>query len=223
MYILYGGRFTRALIVEMVLAECGIDYKLREIDIVADEHRQPAYLAINPAGWVPSLITPSGEVLYETPALSLYLAEQHSRGALVPDFDDPDRGFFLSGLFYIHDELEPILKRYFYPHRYVVHEADTDTVKSRALDAALGCVAVIEQRLARRGPYHLGERFTLVDLVFGYWLPLIEFLDVLGPYPRVQACLDRVRARPALGTFFERQEQWRDEYAQLQARGQGVK
>ena len=68
MYILYGGRFTRTLIVEMVMAEGDIAYELREIDIFKQQHRSPEFLAINPAGWVPAMITPEGETLHETPA-----------------------------------------------------------------------------------------------------------------------------------------------------------
>ena len=47
-YILYGGRFTRALMVEMVMAEGDINYELREIDIVQKQHQSPEFLAINP-------------------------------------------------------------------------------------------------------------------------------------------------------------------------------
>ena len=39
MYILYGGKFTRAQMVQMVLAEGGIEYELREIDILSHEER----------------------------------------------------------------------------------------------------------------------------------------------------------------------------------------
>ena len=49
-YILYGGRFTRALMVEMVMAEGDINYELREIDIVQKQHQSPEFLAINPSG-----------------------------------------------------------------------------------------------------------------------------------------------------------------------------
>ena len=89
MYVLYGGRFTRALIVEMVMAEGGIPYELRSVDIVAHEHREPAYLAVNPAGWVPALVTPAGETLYETPAINLYLAEHHRLTHLAPESPTP--------------------------------------------------------------------------------------------------------------------------------------
>lgn len=63
MYILYGGPFTRALIVEMVMAEGNIPYELREVDIVKQAHQSPEFLAINPAGYVPAVITPQGETL----------------------------------------------------------------------------------------------------------------------------------------------------------------
>ena len=50
MYVLYGGSFTRAIIVEMVMAEGDIAYELRNVDTTRGEHRSAAFLAINPAG-----------------------------------------------------------------------------------------------------------------------------------------------------------------------------
>ena len=104
-YILYGGRFTRALMVEMVLAEGDINYELREIDIVQKQHQSLEFLAINPSGWVPALITPEGQTLYETHAINLYLAERHRLTKIAPGVSEPERGLFLSGLFSICDDL----------------------------------------------------------------------------------------------------------------------
>ena len=47
-YILYGGRFTRALMVEMVLAEGDINYELREIDIVQNSINHWNFLQLTP-------------------------------------------------------------------------------------------------------------------------------------------------------------------------------
>jgi hypothetical protein len=69
MYILYGGDFTRAVLVQWVLEEGKLDYELRKIDILKGEHRAAEFLAINPAGFVPVLITPDGDALYEVAAL----------------------------------------------------------------------------------------------------------------------------------------------------------
>ena len=159
MYILYGGRFTRALLVEMVMSEGGIPYELRAVDIVAREHREPAFLAINPSGWVPALVTPAGETLYETPAINLYLAERHGLSHLVPRADEPERGLFLSGLFSVAGDLEPIMKRYFYPHRYVLREEDSAAMKERSLENALERLQVVDERLSKAGPLSSGRAF----------------------------------------------------------------
>lgn len=217
MYILYGGRFTRALLTEMVLLEAGLPYELREIDIVAHEHLGPEYLAVNPAGRVPALLTPEGQTLYETPAISLYLADHHALSHLAPRIEEPNRGPFLSGLFYVTDELEPALKRVFYPHRYVVREDDAPAMKALALEQSLERVGVVERRLAEGGPYHLGERFSLVDLTFAFWTAQLDGLD---DCPAVRRCLDLVRARPLLGPKFDEMAAWAEEYAQMQTRGE---
>ena len=60
MYILYGGDFTRSVLVQWVLEEGGLEYEFRSIDILKGEHRAPDFLAINPAGLVPVLITTLG-------------------------------------------------------------------------------------------------------------------------------------------------------------------
>ncbi len=223
MYILYGGQFTRALIVEMVLAEGRLDYELREIDIVNQEHRAPEYLAVNPAGWVPALITPGGETLYETPAISLYLAEHHGLAHLAPKIDEAERGQFLSGLFYLTDELEPVMKRYFYPHRYVMREEDAPARKQQSIRDAMVCLSVIDQRLATGGPFHLGERFSLVDLMTAYWAAYLDTGKALDPYPALRRCIELVRQRPVLRDKFETWETMRAEYAALQAKGGGVR
>lgn len=223
MYVLYGGRFTRALIVEMVMAEGDIQYELREVDIVRDEHRSPAFLAINPAGWVPAMITPDGETLYETPALGLYLAERHGLRHLAPGIDEPERGIFLSGLFYLTGDLEPVMKRVFYPHRFVLREEDTAAMKQRSLELALDRLGVIEQRLNNNGPYHLGERFSLVDLTMAYWTAFMDMDGMLEPYPAVRHCMSLVMDRPKLRPAFDELMSMQESYAKLQAGGGGVK
>ena len=225
MYVLYGGRYTRAYLAQMVMAEGDIDYELREISIIDQEHRSPEFLAINPAGHVPALITPAGDVLYETPAINLYLAERHTLTHLVPGVDEPERGLFLSGLFFLAGDLEPVMKRYFYPHRYVFHEEDSPVMKQESQRIALERFAVIEQRLRAGGPYHLGERFSLIDLTMTFWAENIEVEDAsaLDPCPGVRKCSELVRGRPKLVELWDQIRQWRKEYVELQARGEGVK
>ena len=213
-YILYGGRFTRALMVEMVMAEGDIFYELREIDIVRKQNQSAEFLAINPSGWVPALITPEGQILYETHAINLYLADRERLAQIAPEVNEPERGLFLSGLFSICHDLEPIMKRYFYPHRYVVREEDSATMKDKALEEALSRLKVVDQRLSQNGPYHLGDRFSLVDIALSYWTALFEHLGVLEPYPAIRQCMELVMQRPKLRPKFDDQSAWNKEAVQ---------
>ncbi len=164
MYVLYGGKFTRALLVQMVLDEGDIPYELREINILEREHLGPTYRSINPAGLIPAIITPEGDVLHETPAIMMYLAERHGLTHLAPDSSDRDRGKFLTAVFFIASEIQPEMKRFFYPHRYSQRIADNETVQHRAKDCVFGHFSVIEKRITENGPFQLGERFSLADL-----------------------------------------------------------
>ena len=223
MYTLFGSPFTRALIVQMVMAEGDIPYELRQIDIVQLEHRSPEFLAINPAGFVPALITPEGDTLYETPAINLYLADRHGLTHLAPRLDEPERGVFLSGLFYLAGDLEPVLKRYFYPHRYGLRAEDAPAIKEKSFETALERLGVIDRRLRDRGPYHLGERFSLVDLTMTYWATCIETGGALEPYPAVKQCMKLVTDRPKVCAWFVEVKTTIEEYTRLQACGKGVK
>ncbi len=212
MYVLYGGNVTRSLLVEMVLAEGELAYDLRNVDTEAGEHRAPEFLKINPAGWVPALVTPDGEVLYETPAINLHLAEIHGLEQLVPPAGDPQRGQFLCGLFYITGEIEPAMKRYYYAHRFSDGLAQAPVVKARAIEHLRDCLTVIDRRLTAKGPFHLGDRFSLVDLTMTYWARSIEEGHVLEGLDAVKACMARVAERPRLVPLFARLQRMMDGY-----------
>ena len=59
-------RSTSSYRVRIALALKGLDYQAVPVNLIAaggGEHRQPAYLAINPQGRVPALRTEEGRVL----------------------------------------------------------------------------------------------------------------------------------------------------------------
>ena len=215
MYILYGGRFTRTVGPRMVLDEGDIAYQLRDIDILADEHRAPAFLAINPAGYVPALVTPEGVALHEAAAIMLYLADRHGLDDLAPAPDAPERGLFYSKLFFLTNDVQPAMKRYFFPHRYSTDAADTPRIKARALETARERWAVVDGHLAAHGPYHLGARFSLVDLYMAMWAAIgFEPPETLLPqFPAVRRCYDLVAARPKIAALLKETESMVADYA----------
>ena len=52
MYVLYGGDYTRASLVQWLLEEAGIQYEFRRINLLQGENRSAEYLSLNPAGLV---------------------------------------------------------------------------------------------------------------------------------------------------------------------------
>ena len=65
-----------ALASHIALEESGADYEAIRVDFKANEQRAPAYMAINPKGRVPSLVTSRG-ILTETPAILFFIAQSH--------------------------------------------------------------------------------------------------------------------------------------------------
>ncbi|MBV2262150.1 MAG: maleylacetoacetate isomerase [Thauera sp.] len=78
-------RSSAAYRVRIALNLKGLDYEAVPVHLVrgGGEHRQPAYLGLNPAGLVPAL-EDQGQVLTQSLAIVEYLEETHPQPALLP-------------------------------------------------------------------------------------------------------------------------------------------
>lgn len=215
MYILYGGDFTRAVLVQWVLEEGKLDYELRKIDILKGEHRAAEFLAINPAGLVPVLITPEGDALYEVAALMVYLADRYQLTDLAPPVTDPRRGLFLSTVFYIAGDIQSEMKRFYYPHRFSLRREDDAGIQELAKTAVLGRLDVMNTRLVKRGPYVLGNRFSLADFYLSFWVAFLDQDVVRKRFPSIAKLDDLVRSRPSVTPYLERTERVADTWADM--------
>lgn len=200
-YLLHGGTFTRALGPQMVLEEAGLPYELNVVDMDGGEHRSPAFLELNPAGYVPALVTPEGDVLHEAAGIMLYLADRHGLEELAPPSQDRQRGLFLAKLFYFTNDVQPSFKRFFYPHRYALREDDIAATRKHARTMVCERLQVLEDWLAGHGPYHLGERFSLADLHLAMWAGygLERQHDTVEAFPAIGRVYEAVLARPKSG------------------------
>jgi glutathione S-transferase len=217
-YILYGGDFTRAPLVQWVLEEGGFEYELRKIDIVKGEHRTAEFLAINPAGLIPVLVTPDGDALYEVAALMIYLADRHQLSELAPALTDRRRGLFLSTVFYIASDIQSEMKRFHFPHRYSLRTEDNVAIQDLTKTLVLGRLDVMNTRLAKGGPYVLGPRFCLADFYLSFWVALLDPDGVCKRFPSIAKLYDLVRSRPSAKPYLEAAECMAEEYADLMKR-----
>lgn len=221
MYVLYGGDFTRAPLVQWVLDEGGIPYDFRKIDIVKGEHRAPEFLAMNPAGLVPVLITPGGEALYEVAALMIYLAERHQLTDLAPAATDPSRGLFLSTVFWIASDIQAEMKRFHFPHRYSLRKEDAPAIQDMSKQLVLSRLGVMNTRLSRNGPYILGSRFSLADFYLSFWVAYLDRETVCERFSNMAKLYQLVRARPSATRCIEETEKMSDTYAEMMRKNPG--
>ena len=189
----------------MVLEEGGIPYDLRIVDEFKGEHRTPEYLAINPAGYIPALVTPEGEVLHEAAAIMIYLAERHRLTELMPAFGDQSRGLFFCRIFYQTNDIQPAMRRFFKPEQYSTNHAHAEGIKQHARAAAMNRWSVLDRLFESAGPFNLGGRFSLVDLHMTLWAAygLDTPNTVLDAFPAVRRCFDLTVKRPRVGPFIE--------------------
>ena len=210
MYILYGGDFTRATLVQWVLEEGKIEYELRKIDIYKGEHRSAEFLAINPAGFVPVLITPEGDTLCEVAALMVYLADRHGLTDLAPAVTDPRRGLFLSTVFNIAGDIQSEMKRFYYPHRFSLRREDDAGIQDLATTHLLSHLDVMNTRLLKVGPYVLGNRFSLADFYLSFWVAFLDRDVVRKRFSSIAKLYDLVTSRPSATPYLEGAERAAD-------------
>ena len=85
MFILYHGwRSSASRRVRLCLAEKGIAFESRTVDLAKMEHHRPEYLKLNPNGVIPLLILDDGRSLYESGTICEYLDETYPQPPLRP-------------------------------------------------------------------------------------------------------------------------------------------
>lgn len=161
-------------------------------------HVEPAgYLDLNPSGRVPTLITPTAEVLTESAAICLTLAEGHPRAGLAPLPGDTDRAAFLSRLVFLTNTVQVAILRARYPQRFASTEDGREDVRTAAeaeLDGLRGrCAAWYADR-----DWIAGDAPRVDDLFLGM---LIRWTRLTSrPWwddPVLGALFDRVMGLPA--------------------------
>lgn len=194
---LYLAPGTCAMAVRIALVEANAPHRIQRLDLAAGEQRSPAYLAINPKGRVPALVTERG-VLTETPALLLYVAQRFPEAQLAP-LDDP---FLLARMQEVHSFLASTVHVAHAHGRRASRWAD-DEQAIAAMQAKMprnmrdGFTEIEHHYLA--GPWVLGGRFSLADIylfVVAGWLAS-DGVDI-AEFPKVAVHHERMLARPAV-------------------------
>lgn len=197
MYKLYWAENTGAMAPQMLLEEIGAEYERLVIDIDAGEQRDAGFLALNPRGQVPALVLPDGEIMTESGAIVIHLADRHADAGLLPEPGSSARARVLRWLFYAVANLYEADLRVYYADEYVTDPACAESVLTQARRDLDRRWDLLESQLGD-GPFFLGDRFSLLDpylLMIAYWHERPD--DLLARCPRLARLCAGVLARPA--------------------------
>ncbi len=196
--MLYHAAPSRSSTVLWMLEELGQPFELVVLDLKKEEQRQPAYLAINPMGKVPTL-KHGDTIITESAAICTYLADEFPAAKLAPAIGDPARGTYLRWMFFHGSAFEPAvidhaLKRE--PgNRQMLPYGDYDTT----MDVLAGALA--------KGPYLLGDAFTAADVQMGSNLRWTMKFGIVPQRPEFVRYVELLSKRPALIRALARDEQ----------------
>jgi glutathione S-transferase len=113
-----------------MLLDMGRPPRLKRVDLAAGEQRLPAYLALNPAGMVPTLIM-DGEPWVESSALLLMLADRHPGADLLPPVGSARRQLAYQWTLLMANGLQPAFRFWFYPQEAA---GDSAAVEAKAAE-----------------------------------------------------------------------------------------
>jgi glutathione S-transferase len=193
---LYYGSGSCALATHIVLEELGLPYEAVKLDLAAGDQTKPDYLAVNPKGRVPALVTPDG-VLTETPALLAYLVQLHPDAGLAPA-DAFGFARMQEVISYLASTVHVAHAHKFRGSRWADDPAAWESMKKKVPESMLAVFRVIEDRL--EGPWVLGEHYSAADahlFTIARWLPG-DGVDPARQLPRVAAHMARMLERPAV-------------------------
>lgn len=201
---LYGSPSTAALVVHWLLLELEIEHALVLLDFEKREHKAAAYLALNPAGLVPTLVL-DGQVLTEAAAIAMHLADRHPEAALLPAPGTAGRAEAYRWMFWCANTLQPAYRAWFYPQEMAGSE-HADATRQRARERLEGGWQHFAEHLSTQGPYVLGDAVSVVDFMLVMLMRWSRNMPTPSDtWPALKAYADRLKARPAFAEVYRRE------------------
>ncbi|KAI8923831.1 glutathione S-transferase [Entophlyctis helioformis] len=143
--------------IRIILNHKGIDYETLSVNLLKSEQRGEAFLAVNPAGLLPALQLPSGEIIVESPAIAELLEEMHPEHPLLPT-DLVARAKIRAIMSLIACDIHPVQNLRVL--QYAGEDRKADWAKHFMTLGFEGLEALLKQTA---GKYCFGDELTLAD------------------------------------------------------------
>ncbi|HEY4014468.1 MAG TPA: glutathione S-transferase N-terminal domain-containing protein [Polyangiaceae bacterium] len=175
------------------------------MDLEKREHKSPAYLEMNPAGVVPTLVV-DGQPICEAAAIAMHLADTYPAMALAPPPGTPERARYYQWMLFMANTLQPAYRAWFYPTE-PAGEANVEATRHHARQRIEGAWARVAAHLDAEGPYMLGERLSTVDFMTTMLMRWSRNMPhPTDTWPALLAHARRMKARPAFREAYAREK-----------------
>lgn len=194
---LYYSRGTIAVATAVALEEAGLAYEPVPVDFASGAQTQPEYLALNPKGRVPALVTDNGAVLTETGALLEYIASVTPDAGLMPSATE-DVFHMRSVMYYIASTMHVAHAHGRRGSRWATKQSSFDDMAAKMPETMTACAAFVESDCLR-GDFVLGDNLSAAD---PYLFIVCSWLEGDGvrvaDFPKIAAFLERMEARDSV-------------------------
>ena len=203
-FTVFGAAGSGSVPVEATLTLLGIPYELVEGVTWVDEAARKRVEAVNPMRQVPAVVFPSGEIMTESAAILIHLAEAHPEARLAPLVGDPKRAQYLRWMAYVSSAIYALFWIKGDPVRIAASKADAPRVIDRVHDRIAACWANMDKQV-NPGRYIVGDELSVLDLY-------VTVVSRFGPWrtrfyktaPKMAEIVRRVDADPRLTDFWAR-------------------
>jgi GST-like protein len=205
-YVVYGQKGTGSVPVEATLLLLGEPYELRQPaswESPESGHLNAEAMArVNPMQQVPALVLPDGELMTESAAILIHLADSHPAARLAPAPDDPKRPAFLRWMIFVAAQIYGQVWARDDPTRLAADEAHKAVIRERTAERMAYCWRMMDAQVSP-GRYILGDDLSVLDLyvtVVSGWGPRRP--RFYQEAPKMADVVRRVDGDPRLQAFW---------------------
>ena len=188
---------TCARVTLTALEETGAEFETSVIAFLAGEHRKPDFLAVNPMGKVPALVTPDGPLIQNV-AILTYLNQQFPEAGLLPQRDSAfAKAADIAELVRCSSDLHPAVSKFVLPHFQTTEQSAAAGIKAKAQEVLRAQLEPIEQRLQSQ-TWMLGEGWSIIDNYLAWiWFRITGAGFDPSEFPAIAAHHDAAMSRPS--------------------------
>ena len=199
---IFGAAGSGSVPIEAMLTLLGIPHEVIDAVTWEDEAARKLVATVNPLRQVPALVLPTGEVVTESAAILIHLADLHPEARLAPALSDPGRAQYLRWMMYVSAAIYALVWIIDDPARIGASKEQAQPVIDRIRDRRADCWRMMDEQIAP-GRYILGDELSVLDL---YVAVISRFAPGRTRFyrsaPKMAGIVRRVDSDPRLTEFW---------------------